>query len=345
LCDGPGSNAATDRFFSNFDGQVQLQFEGGAASTLSHRYLWANPTDQLLADEVVSSNNTLWTLTDHLGTIRDVADQDETTNTTTVVNHRLFNAFGSLTSQTNSNYNVLFAYTGRMRDDVAQLQNNLNRWYDAVLGQWLSEDPIGFEAGDANIRRYVGNEVLRLVDPNGLDAIPTPVYVPMTADEFRDAVAKLLPGQTMRAAMELQFADGTIQKTPASASFVQFAKQDIDNYLDGVKESLADLAQKKIDTFIGRQPPSHPISELLSPQYLRPDALQPFDPLREIQNGATSKYDVPLPPGQPGLRIRVSPVIPLDYTRTILRQRLQWKKDERGESLLPGVRLNIGIER
>ncbi len=35
--DGPGSGAAVDQFFSNLDGQVQLQFEGAAASTLSHR--------------------------------------------------------------------------------------------------------------------------------------------------------------------------------------------------------------------------------------------------------------------------------------------------------------------
>ena len=48
------------------------------------------------------------------------------------------------------------------------MQHNLFRWLDPVLGQWLSEDPIGFSAGDENVRRYVGNGVVDSIDPNGL---------------------------------------------------------------------------------------------------------------------------------------------------------------------------------
>jgi hypothetical protein len=48
------------------------------------------------------------------------------------------------------------------------LQNNLNRWYDPSVGRWLSEDPIGFAAGDANLHTYVGNTVLVALDPQGL---------------------------------------------------------------------------------------------------------------------------------------------------------------------------------
>lgn len=40
--------------------------------------------------------------------------------------------------------------------------------YDPNIGRWLSEDPIGFDAGDANLYRYVGNEATKFVDPNGL---------------------------------------------------------------------------------------------------------------------------------------------------------------------------------
>ncbi len=36
------------------------------------------------------------------------------------------------------------------------------------LDRFLSEDPIGFEAGDANLQRYVGNGPTNLVDPSGL---------------------------------------------------------------------------------------------------------------------------------------------------------------------------------
>lgn len=60
-----------------------------------------------------------------------------------------------------------FAYTGRLLDQTTGLQNNLNRWYDASIGRWLSEDPIGFAAGDANLHRYVGNGPVNFVDPTG----------------------------------------------------------------------------------------------------------------------------------------------------------------------------------
>ena len=43
------------------------------------------------------------------------------------------------------------------------------RWYDANLGQWLSEDPLGFRAGDENVRRYVGNRSTISTDPMGLE--------------------------------------------------------------------------------------------------------------------------------------------------------------------------------
>ena len=36
------------------------------------------------------------------------------------------------------------------------------------MGQWLSEDPIGFKAGDENLRRAVGNGVTGASDPSGL---------------------------------------------------------------------------------------------------------------------------------------------------------------------------------
>jgi RHS repeat-associated protein len=73
-----------------------------------------------------------------------------------------------LTSESNSAVDLLFGFTGRPSDDTTGLQNNWHRWYDAALGQWLSEDPIGFWGDDTNLRRYVGNEPLSFTDPAGL---------------------------------------------------------------------------------------------------------------------------------------------------------------------------------
>ncbi len=62
-----------------------------------------------------------------------------------------------------------------------QLQNNLNGWYDASVGRWLSEDPIGFAAGDGNLYRYVGNATLQIVDPAGSGPRKIVVCVGLTA--------------------------------------------------------------------------------------------------------------------------------------------------------------------
>jgi RHS repeat-associated protein len=170
--DGAGSGAPTDTFFSHENGQINLQFDGSAAGDLTNRYLWGPNVDQLLADETVTSltsaGNVQWPLADHPGTIRDIADRNESTGVTTVTNHRRYDSFGILESETNAAVDMLFGYTGRALDEATGLQNNLNRWYDASTGQWMSEDPIGFEGDPSNLYRYVGNTPTMYGDPSGL---------------------------------------------------------------------------------------------------------------------------------------------------------------------------------
>src|SRR5438105_808011 len=36
------------------------------------------------------------------------------------------------------------------------------------MGRWMTQDPIGFAAGDTNLSRYVGNSPTDRVDPSGL---------------------------------------------------------------------------------------------------------------------------------------------------------------------------------
>jgi RHS repeat-associated protein len=169
--DGPGAGAAAEQFWAFDDGiNPVLEFDAATAADVSHRYLWGPQVDQLFADEQVtttgSAGNVLWALSDNLGTVIDIADLSG--STTTVTNHRKFGAYGNLVSESNAAVDLVFAFTGKLYDEVTGLQNNLNRWYDAKLGQWMSEDPIGFSAGDANVRRYVGNSSLQFLDQLGL---------------------------------------------------------------------------------------------------------------------------------------------------------------------------------
>ncbi|MCL4207913.1 MAG: hypothetical protein KJ000_35960, partial [Pirellulaceae bacterium] len=157
----------------NAGDHLALVFDGNG--DLTNRYLYGPAVDQILADEQLDSLTTpgdvLWPLTDNLGTVRDLAAFDDATGDTTVVNHRTYTAFGQILSETDPTIEHRFAYTARHWDDDAQLYHYRARWYEPALGRFLSEDPIGFEARDANLQRYVGNASTNATDPSGLHPI------------------------------------------------------------------------------------------------------------------------------------------------------------------------------
>ena len=63
-----------------------------------------------------------------------------------------------------------YGYTGQWTDEVTGFTHNHHRWYDPKIGKWLSDDPLGFAAGDANVQRYFGNQPTAFTDPSGLIA-------------------------------------------------------------------------------------------------------------------------------------------------------------------------------
>ncbi len=79
--------------------------------------------------------------------------------------HYVYTAFGQVVSGDITLTRYLF--TWREYNVDVGLQYNRARWYDAG-GRWISEDPLGFAAGDVNTARYVGNGVVLNVDPSGL---------------------------------------------------------------------------------------------------------------------------------------------------------------------------------
>jgi uncharacterized protein RhaS with RHS repeats len=40
--------------------------------------------------------------------------------------------------------------------------------YDPLVGRFLEDDPLEFEAGDTNLQRYVHNSPTNATDPSGL---------------------------------------------------------------------------------------------------------------------------------------------------------------------------------
>jgi RHS repeat-associated protein len=158
---------------------------------VDHRFMNGPAIDQVFADEGSGTGNqVLWYLSDAQHTVRDVAKYTNTTSGSTakIRNHLEYDSFGNVTSvddpTTGANtsdgdlpglegsgneYSPQRSYTGREPDAATGLIYYRARWFDPKLGRFISEDPIGFAAGDANLSRYVGNSTPNATDPTGLD--------------------------------------------------------------------------------------------------------------------------------------------------------------------------------
>ncbi len=170
-------------------GQLVLRFD--QTQKITNRYLWGPAVDQILADEQISWNDVaeeydiesiLWPLTDHRGTIRDLAEVNGS-GVTEIVNTRTYDAYGKVIAESAPAVDHIFGFTARPSEGETDLQNNLNRWYDAAIGTWINEDLIGFEGGDANLYRYCGNDPVNSVDPSGLQG-GSVRYLPPTSAPF-----------------------------------------------------------------------------------------------------------------------------------------------------------------
>ncbi len=132
-----------------------------AASGVVTRYLYGAETDELLA-RWRPAEGTVWYLTDRQGSVRDLTD-----SAGVVLNRIDYSAFGEVASQTNAAAGDRFLYAGREFDFGTGLYWNRARWYDPATGLFMSQDPIGFAGGDANLSRYVFNAPTNFTDPSG----------------------------------------------------------------------------------------------------------------------------------------------------------------------------------
>ena len=162
--------------------QMVLMFEdadgdGSGTAALAARNLYGPAVDQIFATEV-ASGDVLWALSDHQGTVRDWATFDDTASTTSVETHIRYSSFGAIDSVTDGSGNPLASslippasFTGQLYDADADLLYYRARWYDPQLGKFINDDLMGFEAGDANVSRYVGNGVTTARDATGLQEL------------------------------------------------------------------------------------------------------------------------------------------------------------------------------
>jgi hypothetical protein len=129
--------------------------------------------------------------------------------------------------------------------------------YDARVGRWLSEDPLGFAAGDANLYRYVGNCPTGASDPTGMQPAPPqppapPPNIAQKERELKDLFAtwRLQNGIFSGTENQIDIALNERGGFGAAAWAAQLRSQDLTNWVKAANDVVAkvydlDLAWKQ----------------------------------------------------------------------------------------------------
>jgi RHS repeat-associated protein len=129
--------------------------------------------DVLFADGAVGSlfepDVTNWFLVNNQGSPTDVVDSSGD-----LIDHNVYSPFGQVVYVSNAGVHQLQGFSGGFADPNTGLIKFGDPWYDPATGTWLSQNPEGFAAGDANLYRYAGNSPTDGIDPAGLST----QYVP-----------------------------------------------------------------------------------------------------------------------------------------------------------------------
>jgi RHS repeat-associated protein len=151
-----GSNTTTTNYL--YDGKNLLEEVDSNGSVLA-RYTTGKKVDEPFAE--LRSGTTSYYQADGLGSVTSL------TNTTgTLINTYSYDSFGNAVATTGTVVNP-FRLTAREFDSETGSYYYRARYYDETAGRFLSEDPIGFRAGN-NFYDYVTNNPLRYRDPTGL---------------------------------------------------------------------------------------------------------------------------------------------------------------------------------
>jgi RHS repeat-associated protein len=137
-----------------------------SSGSLAMRYLSAPAVDQVLG-QTSAGGVTSWYITDKLGSVQDVVSPNGN-----ILDHVVYDSFGNITSQTNASDDVRFGFAGMEYDSTTGLYYDHARYYDAVIGRFVSQDPMGFRAGDTDLYRYVGNAPTDTTDISGMATYP-----------------------------------------------------------------------------------------------------------------------------------------------------------------------------
>lgn len=155
-----------------YDGEdILLEYDG--LNTLLARYTHGPGIDDpamverdLDASGTFELTETFFYQTDGLGSVTELTD-----STGAVARTIVYDSYGQIAQDT-SGIAQPYTFTGRELDAESDLYFYRARYYDAARARFLSQDPIGFDAGDDNLYRYVRNNPVIRIDPFGTQDIP-----------------------------------------------------------------------------------------------------------------------------------------------------------------------------
>ncbi len=181
----------------------------------------------------------LWSLTDHQGYLRRVLGP-----TGTVFGSKEYNAFGLMGVPTGELEAV--GYTGREYDGYTLLQNSRARMYDPTTGRWYTVDPMGFDAGDANLYRYVGNGVTTRTDPSGMEENGFAAH----ASKFATgAAAGMLGVEAEKSILEMSQEELQAKLVSNGAGAVEGLRKQLNLIISPNPTAIAEFAQGVIEGF------------------------------------------------------------------------------------------------
>ena len=140
-------------------GDVVAEYDANGNLIVSYTYGYG------LLSQIDAGGNASYYGFDHLGSTSVITDASGA-----VVNRYAYDPFGkSLLKQ--ETIETLFQFVGEygiITDWNTDMTRMRARWYAPQTGRFASEDPLGLNAGDANLYRYVSNSPTLLIDPQGL---------------------------------------------------------------------------------------------------------------------------------------------------------------------------------
>ncbi len=138
-----------------------ILFELDASSNIITEFVHGPGIDEPIA--MIRNNQTYYYHADGLGSVIAITDSYGR-----VVQRYEYDSFGNITYQQDPNFKQPYTYTGREYDEESGLYYYRARYYDAKVGRFITQDPIGFAGGDVNFYVMVINNPLRFIDPFGL---------------------------------------------------------------------------------------------------------------------------------------------------------------------------------